>query len=844
MPIDLDLYRREVRVAIKPDVRLSVVDIAPDFYKNTFLFLHGFGGNAMQWQYQLDTLSHTQRVIAPDLRGHGLSDKPHSDYSLSEILADLEAILDVFGITSRIILVGHSFGSALAAEFSITRPKRVEKLILIAAATRYKINPLYRTLLKFPEKSLDLVAPFVRKQLWAPPYVLKSMHTRSVSDWDGPQRYPLVSVPTLVIRGHMDRVFEKPQFEEVPRLITQIEDIDVGASGHMVMLERSEATNRAITRFLGEEKSSWSQSGLSREDPSKGLLVKERPWLPYYDEGVPDTISIPRATLPDLLGATARRFASKTAVLYEGRKLSYRTLYHSANRFAQGLRQAGVQKGDRVLIWLPNLPQTVIAFYGTLKSGAVVVHPTPEVSAEELAMRLHDSGARLMVVDQARLSIAIKAAEIRLQEGSWLKIIVAEPEEYLPLPGRLRTWFLRIGKKQSPVPPSPQLDIQTFQAFLHSQSKESPEGEISPKELALIQYTGGGDSPTLGVMLSHRNLLANVLQTRHWMPEAVEGEEKFLCLVPIIHSYGLTVAMNLPIALGASLIIPAKSETRDILQTIQRFQPTVFPGVPQIFLALIDIPEVRMYFGSIKLCISGSSPLPIEVLEAFEKITKSKLIEGYGLTEASPVTHLNPLSGSRKVGSIGLPIPSTEARLVDLRTGRRTMPVGQIGELAVRGPQVMQGYWNNPDATQRALSPDGWLLTGDVAQMDNEGYFRIIARKTDMWYPSRPDAPAFPRDVEEVLYEIPQIKEAAVVIVAGQPFAFVISKKERPTADSVIAYCKRRLPPELVPRLVIFSDEFPRGLLGRVLRRELANRLEESHKNPGDISPKPGYPSV
>ena len=844
MPIDLDLYRREVRVAIKPDVRLSVVDIAPDYYKHTFLFLHGFGGNAMQWQYQLETLSHTQRVIAPDLRGHGLSDKPHSDYSLSEILADLEAILDVFGITGKIIIAGHSFGGALATELSITRPKRVEKLILIAATTHYKINPLYRTLLKFPEKSLNLIAPFVRKQLWAPPYALKSMHTRAVSTWDGRQRYPLISVPTLVIRGHMDRVFEKPQFEEVPRLIPQIEDIDVGASGHMVMLERSEATNRAIARFLDEEKPSWSHSRKTGEEPAASLLIKERPWLPYYDEDVPDTISIPQATLPDLLGATARRFPSRPAIVYEGRELSYRTLNQFANRFAQGLQQLGVQKGDRVLIWLPNLPQSVIAFFGTLKSGAVVVHPTPDLTAEVLALRLRESGARLMLVEQSKLSTAVKAAEIRLQEGFRVQIIVADPDEYLPNLARLRAWLLHMGEKQPLGRLNTQLDIQTFKTFLHNQSKESLEGEISPKELALIQYTAGSDSSALGVMLSHRNLLANVLQARHWMPQALEGKEKFLCLVPIIHSYGLTVAMNLPIALGASLIIPAKSATGDILQAIQRFQPTIFPGIPQIFLAISDFPEVRKYFGSIKLCISGSSPLPIEVQEAFEKITKSKLIEGYGLTEASPITHLNPLSGTRKAGSIGLPLPSTEARLVDLRTGRRTMPVGQIGELAVRGPQVMQGYWKNPDATRRALSPDGWLLTGDVAQMDNEGYFRIIARKTDMWYPSRPDAPAFPRDVEEVLYEIPQIKEAAVVIVAGQPFAFVISKKERPTADSVIAYCKRRLPPELVPRLVIFSDEFPRGLLGRVLRRELANRLEESHKNPGDIAPKPGYPSM
>jgi long-chain acyl-CoA synthetase len=241
-----------------------------------------------------------------------------------------------------------------------------------------------------------------------------------------------------------------------------------------------------------------------------------------------------------------------------------------------------------------------------------------------------------------------------------------------------------------------------------------------------------------------------------------------------------------------------------------------------------DFPNVRKYgIESIKACISGSAPLPVEVQEAFEKLTRGRLVEGYGLTEASPVTHANPMEGTRKVGSIGIPFPSTDARVVDLKRGRREVPVGHIGELAVRGPQVMMGYWQNPKETAHVLTQDGWLLTGDVAQMDSDGYFRIIARKADLWYPTRQEEPAFPRDVEEVLYEIPQVKEAAVVAIAGQPVAFVIAKKERPTAESIIAYCKRRLPPELVPRLVIFLEEFPRTFIGKVLRRELARRVEE-----------------
>lgn len=248
-----------------------------------------------------------------------------------------------------------------------------------------------------------------------------------------------------------------------------------------------------------------------------------------------------------------------------------------------------------------------------------------------------------------------------------------------------------------------------------------------------------------------------------------------------------------------------------------------------MYMAIKDYPGVRKYgISSINACISGSAPLPIEIQEAFEKLTRGRLVEGYGLTEAGPVTHGNPLYGQRKVGSIGIPFPSTEARIVDLRSGRKEVKVGQIGELAIRGPQVMMGYYEDPQATRKAFNSDGFLLTGDVAQMDSEGYFRIISRKADMWYPDKPGEPAFPRDVEEVLFEIPQVSDAAVVAVANQPIAFVIAKGDRPAGIEIIAFCKRRLPPNQVPRFVIFVDDFPRTFIGKILRRELAKKFEQS----------------
>lgn len=330
-------------------------------------------------------------------------------------------------------------------------------------------------------------------------------------------------------------------------------------------------------------------------------------------------------------------------------------------------------------------------------------------------------------------------------------------------------------------------------------------------------------------MLSHHNLVANALQTRHWLPGAIEGQERFLCVVPIFHSYGLTTVMNVPISLGAAMILKPQFQVLDTLNTIRKYHPTIFPGVPSMYMAINNFRGPRNYgIKSIKACMSGSAPLPVEVQEAFEKLTKGRLVEGYGLTEASPVTHVNPMDEKRKIGTIGVPLPSTEAKIVDLARRSKEVSQGQIGELAVRGPQVMLGYWKDPKATQEVLTEAGWLLTGDVAQMDEEGYFRIISRKADMWYPNHlKKEPAFPRDIEEVIYEIPQVKEAAAVAIAGRPFAFVIAGKESLTAKDIIAYCKRRLPPHLVPRFVIFMEDFPRTFIGKVLRRELAKRYEQ-----------------
>ncbi|MBI3162863.1 MAG: alpha/beta fold hydrolase [Chloroflexi bacterium] len=816
MSIDLDLYRHEIRVSTDTQglVRLSAVDISPDRPERTIVFIHGFGGQAMQWEYQLHKFALKNRVIALDLRGHGLSDKPSSGYDMPRILLDLETALDKLNVSTPMVLVGHSFGGAIVTEFAINHPQKVERLILIATAGEFKLNPMFKLGLNLPTWSLRVVEPFTKKWLSGPPHALKPFYLTNLSQWVGWDKFAKLTVPALVIRGHRDSVFEKPLFEKVAVSIVGAEEEDIGVSGHMVMLERREAVNRAIGRFLGgESKKSWRDDSFTKVSPERNELAAERPWLKHYEDGVPYTIGIPRIPLHHLLRSSVRRFPNRAAIYFEGATLSYRRLNHEANRFANALTAMGIGKGARVVLHLPNIPQAVIAFYGVIKAGAVAVFTPPMTDVDELTRQVKITDARALVTLNLWSSLAAQ-----VQKNSGLPLLVlTDPGEYLSLPKKLISRWRNRGLNVH--------GAMRFRRWISGQSDQSPTVDVTPEDMAVIQFTGGTTGDAKGVMLSHRNLVANALQTRHWLPKAEEGRERFLCAIPFSHSYGLTTSLNVPVSIGASLILKPQFQIQDILRTIKKYKPTIFTGVPSMYNAINGFRGVRKYgINSIKACISGSAPLHVEVQESFEKLTKGKLVEGYGLTEASPVTHANPLSGNRKVGSIGIPLPSTQAAVVDLARGRKEVEVGQIGELAIRGPQVMMGYWKDEESTKAVLLDDGWLLTGDVAQMDEDGYFRIIARKADMWYPDKPGKPAFPRDVEEVIYEIPQVKEVVVVAVAGHPLAFVIAGRERPTAESVIAYCKRRLPPHLIPRFVIFMDDFPRTFIGKVLRRELAKR--------------------
>lgn len=833
MHVDIELYRRELLLGDRPRLALSCIDIAPEGAERTLVFLHGFGGSARQWRYQLTHFADRHRVIALDLRGHGLSDQPDGPYDLATLLNDLDAALRLLDVPKSFVMVGHSFGGALAVEYALRQPARISHLILVAASGRYPLAWYFRWALNLPLPLLNAVYPLLRRTIPAPPRVLKPFYFETLLRWDGWDRLRLLRPPALVIRGFRDRVFDRPLFERVAREIPKAEDVNVGASGHMVMLERRDAVNRAIDRFLGRTRGSWRSGG------AEAARLRARPWLGAYDRGVPPTISVPPIRLDELLSSAARRYPGRPAVEFFAGRLSYRRLDREANRFAHGLLAKGIERGDRVMLLLPNLPQMIVAFFGTLKAGAVAAFATPLSEPDELVRQIGDSGARALVTLPDLAEVAARA----LNETELEHVIVTHVADYLPVWQATLFRLRRAGGRR----PLPARGFSTMRALMRGQPSERPLTDVEASDVAVLQYTGGTTDRPKGVMLSHRNLVANALQTRHWLPDVREGREVMLAVLPYSHIYGLMTAMIVPVAMAGAMVVLPRFATREVLQAIRRRRPTLFPGVPTMYTAINDFPSVRRYnVASIRACISGAAPLPVEVQEAFERLTHGRLVEGYGLTEASPVTHANPFGGVRKPGSIGVPFPSTEAKIVDLATGK-DLPQGKIGELAIRGPQVMQGYWRDTAATRQAITRAGWLLTGDLARMDSDGYFQIVARKKEMILAGRYQV--YPRDVEEVLYEHPKVREAAVVGVQAPRFprrrvkAYVVLRQgEQATEGELIELCRGRLESYAVPWTIEFVHELPKSFVGKVLRRILIERSEQELTRTPAASPRRSPP--
>jgi len=565
------------------------------------------------------------------------------------------------------------------------------------------------------------------------------------------------------------------------------------------------------------------------------------PWTQFYEEGVPKSITYPDWTLPDLLDATAREFPDKVALTFYAdpklppSRMTYRGFRDATLRFATALYQLGVRKGDRVAIMLPNCPQFPIVFYGLLRLGAIAVNTNPLYVSREMKEQFNDSGAETVVILNQFFP---RLREIR-EQTKIKRVIVVDVAETL---GWIwRTIVHLVQKKHGEyVEVRPQSDIFFFPRLLAKHPPSPPRVEISAKDVALLQYTGGTTGIPKAAMLSHGNLVANTLQIAAWFQKAERGKETVMAAIPFFHVYGMTTCMIYGVASCAEIVmIPRPRPVDVVMQVLQKTKATIFPGVPTLYTAINNHPDVQKYqLGSVKLCLSGAAPLPLEVAETFERLTGGKLVEGFGMTECSPVATCNPLFGKRKVGSIGLPVSDTDAKIVDLETGA-TLGVGQEGEMAVKGPQVMLGYWNRADETALTIK-DGWLHTGDIAKMDAEGYFFIVDRKKDMIAAS--GLKVLPREVEEVLFMHPKVQEA---VVAGIPDPYrgetvkgyvVLKSGLSATEEEIIAFCKLHLAPFKVPTQVEFRMELPKTLVGKVLRRVLVE--EEKAKIASKAPPR------
>jgi long-chain acyl-CoA synthetase len=558
------------------------------------------------------------------------------------------------------------------------------------------------------------------------------------------------------------------------------------------------------------------------------------PWLDSYPPGVPEHVQVPQENLARLLADAARDYPHAPAFHFEGRTTSYAELAEQAWRFAGALAGLGVTKGTRVGLILPNSPQVIVAFFATLRLGGVVVLNNPLYTEPELEHQLGDAGVEVLVC----LDLLYERVKPLRQRLGIREVIVTSMLDELPALKRVLAPYTRRGREASATV-SKDEPVQRWRELLRRVDDKPREAKVDPSsDLALLQYTGGTTGVAKGVMLSHANLSANVEQVRAWFPDADPGHEVMMAVLPFFHVYGLTVCLLLGVRLRAALVLLPRFDLSAVVASIDRLRPTLFPGVPSMYVAINNaVVDGGHDLSSIKACLSGAAPLPLEVAERFEHFSGGRLVEGYGLSESSPVALANPIYGKRKAGTIGMPLPDTLASVVDPDDPNRALPPGQSGELALRGPQVMLGYWNRPEETAQVLR-DGWLLTGDMAVMDEEGYFTIVDRKKDLIIAGGYNI--YPREVEEVLYQHPKIQEACVAGVPD-PYrgetvkAFVVLRPgERATSEEIREFAKGRLAAYKVPRSVEFRDELPKTLVGKVLRRALVE--EERAKAEGEAA--------
>lgn len=552
--------------------------------------------------------------------------------------------------------------------------------------------------------------------------------------------------------------------------------------------------------------------------------MDERPWHRFYDEGVARDVEFRDVTIPGMLEDTVSTAGDSTALIFMNARLSYRELGDHVDRFATALDRLGAGKDTRVAIHLPNLPQTVIAYFATLSLGGQAVMTNPLYVEREIEHQWNDAGCTIAVVADFLFDQRVRANRDRLPVRDY---VIASIPDYLRFPLNLLA-PLKLRRARPPLQATIETGpgIHSMRALIRNTPPTPPRPAVAMDDIALLQYTGGTTGVSKGAMLTHRNLSYNVQQMEAWFPDLERNREVWLACLPFFHVFGLTVSMSLSVAVGAAaVLIPNPRDIPTMMKAIAKHRVTVFPGVPAMYNAINNRADAAAIdLTSVKTCVSGSAPLPREVGARFEKLTGSRIIEGFGLTETSPVTHANPLNGQSKTGSIGIPLPSTDAAIVDLEHGENRLPPDVEGELIVHGPQVMKGYWNR-DGETASIIRDGWLYTGDIASMDEDGYFFIVGRKKDMILVS--GYSVYPDEIDDVLVAHPAVFEAASIGVPDESRgeivkSFIVLKPgTSATAAELIEYSRGQLAAYKVPREVEFRDELPRSTALKVLRREL-----------------------
>jgi long-chain acyl-CoA synthetase len=555
--------------------------------------------------------------------------------------------------------------------------------------------------------------------------------------------------------------------------------------------------------------------------------MEPRVWHRSYDPDVPPSLAYEPLTLPQLLERAATQHGDAPAILFHNCRMTYRDLKDAVDRLANALGSLGVRPGTRVAIQLPNIPQVVIAYYATLQLGAHAVLTNPLYVPREIEYQWKDSDCRVAVVMDFIFDAKIRGIRGRLPVEHY---VVASIPEYLRIPLR---WLAQLKLKRAKAPMVARVPrgpgVHFFRELIDRAAPQPPGVTIDLDDVATLQYTGGTTGPSKGAMLTHRNLSCNVQQMRAWFPSLVEGNEVVLTALPIFHSFGMTVCMNLAVGVaGAMALVPNPRDIPAVMHTIAKHRATLFPAVPAMYAAIVNHPNVKSFdLRSVKRCVSGSAPLPVETLRRFEELTGAVISEGFGLSETSPVTHSNPLVGHRKPGSIGVPLPDTDAKVVDIETGLQPVPTGETGELALAGPQVMVGYWNKPDETAGMIR-DGWLYTGDLARVDEDGYCYIVGRKKDMILCGGFNV--YPDEIDRILARHPAVAEAATIGIPDERRGetvktfIVVKSGQRATAEELIAYCRENLAPFKVPREIEFRSELPKSTVLKVLRRELRDQ--------------------